>query len=178
MNNPVVVALFEACAARGFSVLRVNFRGVGRSHGTHEAGTKSEVFDAMAALDWLQSIHPSSEQGWVMGYSFGAYVAMDVLMRRPESFGFIAVAPPCGIYDFSFLAPCPAPGLFVVGTQDTLSKEEQVARLVRHLRNQNNIPIEMQTIAGTGHYFKDHIPQLTACVSAYLDRRTQELSAA
>ena len=40
-----------------------------------------------------------------------AYIGMQLLMRRPETDGFISVSPPTNMYDFSFLAPCPASGL-------------------------------------------------------------------
>ena len=36
-------------------------------------------------------------------------------MRRPEITGFISVAPPANMYDFSFLAPCPSSGLIING---------------------------------------------------------------
>ena len=45
------------------------------------------------------------------GYSFGAFVGMQLLMRRPEISGWVSVAPPANHYDFGFLAPCPCGGL-------------------------------------------------------------------
>ena len=38
MNNPIVHSLYHMFASRGFSVLRFNFRGVGRSQGMFENG--------------------------------------------------------------------------------------------------------------------------------------------
>ena len=49
---------------------------------------------------------------WIAGISFGAWISMQLLMRRPEISGFISMAPLAKHYDFSFLAPCPASGLF------------------------------------------------------------------
>ena len=46
---------------------------------------------------------------------------MQLLMRRPEMTGFISVAPPAKMYDFSFLAPCPSSGLIVNGTADRVA---------------------------------------------------------
>ena len=51
---------------------------------------------------------------------------MQLLMRRPEISGFISVAPPANVYDFSFLAPCPSSGLVVQGDQDTVVPQEFV----------------------------------------------------
>ena len=46
-------------AERGFSVLRFNFRGVGRSQGAFDHG-QGELSDAASALDWAQSINPEA----------------------------------------------------------------------------------------------------------------------
>src|SRR5271167_3015983 len=54
MNNKVVYALYHVFAEHGFSVLRFNFRGVGRSQGKFDRG-EGELSDAAAALDWLQA---------------------------------------------------------------------------------------------------------------------------
>ena len=55
---------------------------------------------------------------WVAGFSFGAWIGMQLLMRRPEIESFISVAPPANMYDFTFLAPCPSSGLILQGDQD------------------------------------------------------------
>jgi len=107
MNNPIVHSLYYMFAQRGFSVLRFNFRGVGRSQGIFENGA-GELADAASALDWLQSYNREAKICWIGGISFGAWISMQLLMRRPEISGFISVAPLAKHYDFSFLAPCPA----------------------------------------------------------------------
>ena len=59
MNNQIVYHLYYMFAERGFSVLRFNFRGVGRSQGMFDHGA-GELSDAAAALDWVQSINPEA----------------------------------------------------------------------------------------------------------------------
>ena len=110
MNNKVVYNLYQSFVQRGFAVLRFNFRGVGRSQGIYDGGT-GELSDAAAALDWLQSFNSNARACWIAGYSFGAWISMQLLMRRPEINGFISVSPPANMFDFTFLAPCPASGL-------------------------------------------------------------------
>src|SRR5918999_1403358 len=109
MNNKVVYTLFHAFARQGFSTLRFNFRGVGRSQGSYDRG-EGELSDAAAALDWLQGQNLTAAHCWIAGFSFGAWIGMQLLMRRPEIDAFISVAPPANIYDFGFLAPCPSSG--------------------------------------------------------------------
>src|ERR1700735_4550749 len=58
MNNPVSVQLFHLFMKRGFSVMRFNFRGVGRSQGEFDSGI-GELADAATALDWLEAAHPA-----------------------------------------------------------------------------------------------------------------------
>lgn len=83
MNNKVVYHLFHAFAQRGFATLRFNFRGVGRSQGEFDNGI-GELSDAAAALDWLQTFNTDAPATWVAGFSFGAWISMQLLMRRPE----------------------------------------------------------------------------------------------
>lgn len=169
MNNRVVFSLFQAFKRRGFSVLRFNFRGVGRSQGRFDSG-QGEVSDAAAALDWMQNINPNASECWIAGYSFGAWIGMQLMMRRPEIDGFISIAPPAGSLDFSFLAPCPASGLIVHGDRDELIPSEAVEKLAKKLSNQRNITVEYRPISGADHFFVDHMAELTGVVDDYLDR--------
>ena len=50
MNNRVCYEMYNMFARRGFSVLRFNFRGVGRSQGEYDQGI-GELSDAASALD-------------------------------------------------------------------------------------------------------------------------------
>ena len=125
MNHPICYDLFYEFVNRGFATLRFNFRGVGRSQGEFDHG-HGELSDAAAALDWVQTVHPDARSCWIAGFSFGSYVGMQLLMRRPEVEGFVAVAPQANLYDFSFLAPCPSSGLIVHGTTDKVTHYETV----------------------------------------------------
>ena len=104
MNNRLFIFLYQAFVKRGFSALRFNFRGVGRSQGVFDNG-QGELSDAAGALDWLQTQNPNTKSCWIGGFSFGAWVAMQLMMRRPEIEGFVTIAPPANIHDFSFLRP-------------------------------------------------------------------------
>ena len=170
MNNPIVHAMYNMFQNRGFSVLRFNFRGVGRSQGIFENGA-GELSDAASALDWLQSFNREAKICWIAGVSFGAWISMQLLMRRPEISGFISVAPLAKHYDFSFLAPCPASGLFVNGEKDTVTPPEAVHSLVSKLKTQKGIQVEHKVIPGANHFFQDKIDELSKICSTYLDKR-------
>jgi alpha/beta superfamily hydrolase len=169
MNNRVVFGLFQAFQRRGFSVLRFNFRGVGRSQGRFDAG-QGELSDAAAALDWMQTVNPNASACWIAGYSFGAWIGMQLLMRRPEIDGFVSISPPAGTLDFTFLAPCPASGLIVHGSRDEVVPPEAVEKLAKKLANQKNVFVDYRLINGADHFYGERMPELMSIVDSYLDR--------
>ncbi len=168
MNNKIVYTLYNLFAQRGFGTLRFNFRGVGRSQGTFDRG-EGELSDAAAALDWLQTYNPDAPACWIAGFSFGAWIGMQLLMRRPEITGFISIAPPANLFDFSFLAPCPSSGLIVHGTADEVVPSESVQKLVDKLSHQRDITVKYKSIPGANHFFTNKIEQMGNSVGAYLD---------
>ncbi|MEX2617701.1 MAG: alpha/beta hydrolase [Alphaproteobacteria bacterium] len=177
MNNKVVYSLYQTFLARGFSCLRFNFRGVGRSQGTFSRG-EGEMSDAAAALDWLQANNQDSPQCWIAGFSFGAWIGMQLLMRRPEITGFISVAPPANMYDFSFLAPCPASGLVVQGDKDEIVPADSVQKLIDKLRQQKGVTISHEIVPGANHFFNGHMDELVGHVGSYIDTAMMEKSPA
>jgi alpha/beta superfamily hydrolase len=170
MNHQIIYQCYYAFAHRGFSVLRFNFRGVGRSQGSFDHGT-GELSDAASALDWAQTINPEARACWVAGFSFGAWIGMQLLMRRPEVEGFISIAPPANLYDFSFLAPCPSSGLIVHGEKDAVVPPKDVNTLVEKLKTQKGIVIDQQIIPGANHFFDGKLQPLMETVTGYLDMR-------
>ena len=177
MNNKVVYSLFSCYRDLGFSVLRFNFRSVGRSQGQFEDGP-GELSDATVALDWLQSMNPEAKQCWVAGYSFGAWIGLQLLMRRPDINNFIAVTPPANEKDFSFLAPCPASGLIVQGGQDEIVNPYLVETMARKLNQQRNVDIDFAMIEEGDHMFNNHLGDLYKVSGQYvisaLQRRTPQ----
>ena len=170
MNHRVSYEMFYSFQRRGCSVLRLNFRGVGKSQGSYDGGI-GELSDAAAALDWLQMMNPGAQTCWVAGVSFGSWIGMQLLMRRPEIHAFITAAPPANIYDFTFLAPCPASGLIVHGRNDAVSPENDVQKLVDRLNAQRGIKITQVKIEGANHFFDNHTAELMQTIEDYLDMR-------
>lgn len=176
MNNKVVYSLYQTFVKRGFSTLRFNFRGVGRSQGVFDSGI-GELSDAASALDWMQTHNPNASGCWIAGFSFGAWISMQLMMRRPEIGGFISVAPPASEHDFSFLAPCPASGLIVHGDEDDVVPLASVDKLAAKLSSQKNITIDYEIIKGAGHYYLEETEALEAVIDTYLDRALAEEAA-
>lgn len=168
MNNKVVYTLYQTFARKGFSVLRFNFRGVGRSQGEYDRG-EGELSDAASALDWLQLYNEGAPRCWIAGFSFGAWIGMQLLMRRPEISGFVSVAPPANMFDFSFLAPCPASGMILHGDADDIVPEASVAKLVQKLSQQQDITIDYRLFKGANHFFTGQLDTLSDTVDHYIE---------
>lgn len=174
MNNKVIYNIYYALHELGFSVLRFNFRGVGRSEGEFDAGV-GELSDAASALDYLQEMNPNARQCWVAGFSFGAWISMQLLMRRPEISGFVSVSPPANMYDFSFLAPCPSSGLIINGDGDRVAPADDVSKLVAKLQAQKGITITHQTVGKANHFYDKGMDEMIAQLSEYVKARMEAL---
>ncbi len=170
MNNPVTYALHYAFRDLGFTAMRFNFRGVGRSQGEFDQGV-GELSDAAAALDYLQTLNQNTRGCWVAGFSFGAWIGMQLLMRRPEIGGFVSVSPPANMYDFTFLAPCPSSGLIVNGGADRIVPPEEVEKLAGKLKAQRGITVDHTVVPEANHFFEDSVENLVTIVKDYVTAR-------
>ncbi len=170
MNNKVVYNLHYCFFNLGFTCLRFNFRGVGKSEGEFDDGL-GELADAASALDFLQANSPNSNACWVIGFSFGSWIGMQLLMRRPEINGFISVSPPANSYDFSFLAPCPSSGLIINGSLDRLVPPSDIKGLSDRLKLQKGIQVSHKEIEGADHFFTNFEGEMIKAVNEYLSTR-------
>jgi alpha/beta superfamily hydrolase len=118
----------------------------------------------------MQTYNPNAQTCWIAGFSFGAWVSMQLMMRRPEISGFISIAPPTNIHDFSFLAPCPASGLILHGDKDEVVPITSVDKFSQKLQKQNTIEIDYRIIKGCDHFFQGHLDEMISHVDDYLDK--------
>ena len=170
MNNRIVYEAYNCFYKNGFSVIRINFRGVEKSDGIFDNG-QGELSDAAAALDWIERENPGYSQCWVAGFSFGSLICMQLIMRRPEVNKFIALSPQPNVYDFTFLAPCPISGLIVYGKNDELVPEESILTLKKRLIIQKNIEVKFDLISGANHFYKKKEKELANSINQYLKEK-------
>ena len=168
MDHRIPVAMYEQYKRRGFAVMRFNYRGIGRSVGVYDNG-QGELQDAAYALDWMQSFNQNAPFSWVSGYQFGAWIGMQLLMRRPEVAGFISMSLPTNTYDFAFLAPCPASGLVVYGGEDRIVPPDDVDRVCEKIRVQKGEIISTYCIDDADHFYTHHLDEAVDVIDDYLD---------
>ena len=171
MKNKIVQLMFNIFLENGFSVIKLNFRGVGKSDGVFDNG-QGELSDAAAALDWIERENLDYSQCWVSGFSFGALICMQLIMRRPEVDTFIAISPQPNVYDFSFLAPCPTSGQVVYSENDELVTQESINELDSRIKNQKGVKVMFSKIKNANHFFKDKEIDLKKEVENYIKEKT------
>ena len=172
MSNRIVQEAFNVFVKNGFSVLKFNFRGVGKSDGTFDNG-QGELSDAAAALDWIERENQDYSQCWVSGFSFGSLICMQLIMRRPEVNKFIAISPQPNVYDFTFLAPCPTSGQIIYGEKDELVSKTSIDELNNRLKNQKGISVDFFQIKNSNHFFKGKEEELKKIIEKYIEEKTE-----
>ena len=171
MNNRIVQLMYNIFLENNFSVIKVNFRGVGKSDGVFDNG-QGELSDAAAALDWIERQNLDYSQCWVSGFSFGSLICMQLIMRRPEVNHFISVSPQPNVYDFSFLAPCPTSGQVIYSENDELVTKESIIDLDNRIKNQKGVDVIFSKIKNSNHFFKNKEKELLLEVKKYIKEKT------
>jgi len=169
MHNKVVFRAAAALNDAGLTTLRINFRGVGQSTGTHDFG-KGELDDVRAGLDYLSADYPG-ESITVCGFSFGAMMGLEVGCKDDRIKQLISIGTPLSKYSFGFLTNCNKPMLFVHGELDEFGDINAVRKLVEQLKQR--VPAELVVVPGAGHFFENSLDKLknaiTEWVTASLD---------
>lgn len=167
MHNKVVFRAAGALNDAGLITLRINFRGVGQSTGDHDEG-RGELEDVRAALDYLASNYPGRPI-LLCGFSFGAWVGLEVGMSDERVQNLISIGTPVEKYDFSFLQACSKPILFVHGDGDEFGAVSELQQLVDQIKKHNRA-VELQIVRDSGHFFEGHLDELKQAITDWANR--------
>jgi uncharacterized protein len=165
MHNKVVYNAAKTMDSLGIPVLRFNFRGAGLSAGEHDKG-RAEQGDVQAALDYLAAQFPGIPL-LLAGFSFGSVVGLRVGCRDARVSELIGIGIPVNGSDFSFLADCPKPKLFVHGSNDKFGVREKVEETVAVLSGENRLVV----VEGADHFFAGHLDEFNSAIAAWLTER-------
>ena len=161
MHNKVVYRVARGLRRSSAVVLRFNFRGVGRSQGTHAHG-EGEIEDARAALDWLCSRYPGLPFA-LAGFSFGSRVItrLGCLGDRAKSPNrLIVVGFPTRGMDTAFLETCPVEKVFIQSTHDEHGPKAELDRLFATFAE----PKRLIWIQARDHFFAGGLDELEQAV--------------
>ncbi len=172
LHNKVVYHATKALNAPAWGlelpVLRINFRGVGRSEGAHDG--LAETGDVLAALDWLRC-----EFGLplvAVGFSFGAAIVLRAASQAASTHGdlraLVALGLPTAIagpaYDYPFLATLFTPKLFLSGDRDAFGPAGQLAEVAALAAEPRRIAL----IPGADHFFTDRLEPMQQQLAGWL----------
>jgi alpha/beta superfamily hydrolase len=164
MHNKVVFRAAAALHEAGLITLRVNFRGVGQSSGTHDEGY-GEQDDVRAGLAYLAEKYPGQEIT-LCGFSFGARVGLEVGIPDERVVRLISIGTPVSQYDFGFLEQCRKPILFVQGENDEYGDVNRLREIVERIASKS--PAELHVIERAGHFFDNQLDELKRAITEWM----------
>ncbi|MDT5061899.1 MAG: uncharacterized protein QOH63_2358 [Acidobacteriota bacterium] len=167
MHNKVVFRAASALNDAGLVTLRINFRGVGSSTGTHDEG-HGEIEDVRAGLDYLTE-HYGNAPVTLAGFSFGSRVGMEVGIADERVCDLISIGTPVDKYDFTFLKMCRKPILFVHGDRDEFGAPAKVRALAASLPAEAKPRVEV--IKNADHFFEGHLDEMKRIITEWISER-------
>ena len=167
MHNKVVFRAAAALNDAGVITLRVNFRGVGQSTGTHDEGY-GEQDDVRVGLDYLAEKYPAQEIT-LCGFSFGARVGLEVGIADDRVVRLVSIGTPVDKYDFSFIEHCRKPILFVHGENDEYGDVNRLREIVERVAA--HTPAELRVIKAAGHFFDNQLDELKRAITEWIRAR-------
>ncbi|OYW39375.1 MAG: alpha/beta hydrolase [Hydrogenophilales bacterium 12-61-10] len=148
LDNKVVTTLAKAANEAGWVSVRPNFRGVGMSDGTYDAG-RGETEDLLAVARFVEASYPNLP--WALaGFSFGAFV-QHRLRQQLDARRLILVAPAVTMYAFD---PVPPDSVLIYGDADELIPPAAMQRWAEQQQ------IATKVIPNAGHFFHGKLGEL------------------
>jgi alpha/beta superfamily hydrolase len=175
MRTNVVHRIARGFQEAGCAALRFNFRGAGRSEGTHDRGA-GEQEDVRAAVDWLAARHPGLPLR-LAGFSFGAVVGMRVGAADGRILALLAAGLPlrtvelqrAGIPEFhadwDFLAASTKPKQVIQGGSDEFGGRAEIEALFATFA----APKRLHVVDGVGHLFDGGLDEVQRVTRAYAE---------
>ncbi len=169
MSNKVAYMLASSAQKAGMHALRFNFRGVGRSEGTHDKGL-GETDDVVFLAEWMRQQVPGADVA-LLGFSFGGWVSVRAAQRvKPRM--QVSIAPPFGKYVGDSAVPLrpQCPWLVVHGLDDEVVDYTQTKAVL----DAYDPSPELITMDGVGHFFHGRLTELGGIVLPFLQKHLAE----
>jgi alpha/beta superfamily hydrolase len=162
MHTKAVFQSAKALARIGCAVLRFNFRGVGRSTGTFDAGP-GEQDDFRAALGFVHEKYPGAPI-WAAGMSFGSWIALSVGVDDPRVSTLIGISMPLSRYDFTPVAQTTKPKFFIQAERDEICPLKGAREFYARAAE----PKELVIIDGADHVFDGKTSEVAEAIEDLL----------
>ncbi len=172
MQSPVIEALLSGMTPRGYLTFRFNYRGVGDSSGDSAPG-EGQAADALSALEMLRE-WPTVDKNriGIVGYSYGASVALHVAAREPEGLRAVVAVSPLldvpllGIPTDGSLSKVRVPVRFLIGGNDGMTTP---GRLGEWVEGMDRADVTALTLEGADRAWQTSRQVLAAAVATFFD---------
>jgi len=165
MSNNVVESLVIAYGKAGYTTLRFNFRGVGRSEGHYDEG-EGEQTDVRSAVSYLKNMGLNAVH--LAGYSFGAWVNARAMGGPNDVERMIMVSPPVNFMDFSFMDYTPQLQLVIAGSRDDIAPPDMIRKLLPKWNKDSAFTI----IQGADHFYWGETGEIESIVLDSLKKQS------
>jgi uncharacterized protein len=159
MNNLVVESIVHVYQMKGYSTLKFNFRGVGRSQGAYDNGL-GEQKDVLSALSFLADM--GMERIDLAGYSFGAWVNAHALQKDTLTKQMIMVSPPVGFMDFKSIGTMNTLKFVVTGNRDDIAPADMIEKMISTW----NPNARFEVIDGADHFYGGYLKKLESVLTS------------
>jgi alpha/beta superfamily hydrolase len=160
MRSLVIGELFRDLPGHGVTCLRFNFRGVEGSGGTWDEG-RGERADVVAALDALHTRLPGARSVLLVGWSFGADMALSTDDARIAA--WLAIAPPLHYGDAARVGLDARPKHLVLAERDQVRQPDDVRAATAHW---NATTVEI--VGGADHFFVGRTDRVVAAARDFV----------
>ena len=161
MQNNVVESLVKSYGKAGYTTLRFNFRGMGRSEGHYDEGV-GEQADVRGAVAYLKGLGMASVD--LAGYSFGAWVNAQAIGDLNDVARMIMVSPPVNFMDFSFLQYTPGIQLIIASSRDDIAPPDMIQKMLPQWNKDSAFHI----IQGADHFYWGETGEIESIVGGFL----------
>lgn len=132
MYNNVVEAIENGFAAKDFTTVRFNFRGVGGSNGRYGDG-EGEVKDLISAVQFLKDALDPDAAIILAGYSFGAWICVKATAKMEKYDGLFLVSYPFAVYEADQLQSFDERIYLVGGDRDDISPVTELLKVYKSM---------------------------------------------
>ena len=161
MHNFIVDLIARAYKKKGFTTLKFNFRGAGKSQGSYDNGT-GEQEDARTALSTLKQMGIKNID--LAGYSFGAWINALAISKSNFVENMVMVSPPVGFVDFSPVSSIPCLKLVVTGSIDDIAPADRIKNMCPAWNRKAHLEI----INGADHFYSGCLDELESVLSSHI----------
>jgi alpha/beta superfamily hydrolase len=163
MGNPVVESIVDTYGRKGYSTLRFNFRGVGRSEGIYGEGI-DEQQDILSAIDYclqrgIQELH-------LAGYSFGSWVVAHTEQLPEQVNAIVLVSPPLALMPFKTELHLKSLRLVITGEEDEIAPPKLIEAALPNWNQKSSYKV----VDNADHFFFGFFPALEAELQTFLSQ--------